>query len=61
LRARAAQLATRLAAVAGDPDTLVFLGRIGQRKAGLPGSRSVRRPLEELLLPATPGAPAPGQ
>ncbi len=52
LRERAAVLAARLETVAGDPDALVFMGRIGQRRPGLPGPRSVRRPLEELLLPA---------
>jgi molybdopterin/thiamine biosynthesis adenylyltransferase len=52
LRTHAARLAARLEQVAGDIDALVFLGRLGQRRPGLPGPRSVRRPLEELLLPA---------
>ncbi len=53
LRERAARLAARLEAVTGDADSLVFLGRLGQRRPGLPGPRSVRRSLEELLLPAS--------
>jgi len=53
-RARAAVLARRLADLAGDTDALVFLGRLGRRHPGIPGPRSVRRPLEELLLPARP-------
>jgi nitroreductase len=52
LRARAAGLAARVTALLGDPDAVVFLGRLGHRRPGAPGPRSVRRPLEELLLPA---------
>lgn len=58
LRQRATQLASRLEAVAGNLDDLVFLGRLGQRPPGLPGPRSVRRPLEELLLPASVAPPS---
>lgn len=52
LRSRAAGLAARFSSLLGDPDAVVFLGRLGQRPPGAPGPRSVRRPLEELLLPA---------
>jgi hypothetical protein len=52
LRTRAAGLAARFTALLGDPDAVVFLGRLGHRRPGAPGPRSVRRPLEELLLPA---------
>ncbi len=52
LRTRAAGLAARFTALLGDPDAVVFLGRLGQRPPGAPGPRSVRRPLAELLLPA---------
>lgn len=55
LRPRAARLAARFAALLGEPDAVLFLGRLGRRRPGLPGARSVRRPLEELLLPPAPG------
>ena len=48
---------SRFAALLGDPDGVLFLGRVGQRRPGhVPGPRSVRRPLEELLLPPAPAA-----
>jgi len=54
IAARAAELAGRFRALLGAPEEVLFMGRIGALKPGLPGPRSVRRPLEELLLP--PGA-----
>lgn len=58
-RAQARGLARELADLVGrnENEELVFLGRLGKAKrAGVP-SRSIRRPLEELLLPAaTEGA-----
>lgn len=59
LRARAARLAGRFAAALGVPDAVLFLGRLGRRRPGLPGPRSIRRPLEELLLPVAPGGTDP--
>jgi molybdopterin/thiamine biosynthesis adenylyltransferase/nitroreductase len=57
LRSRAGGLARSFAALLGDPDLVLFLGRLGRRRPGrVPGPRSVRRPLEELLLPPAPGA-----
>ncbi|MEF8794273.1 ThiF family adenylyltransferase [Thiohalorhabdus sp.] len=52
-RNKADHLADRLArAVApADPQRVVFAGRIGLPRHPAPGSRSVRKPLEELLLP----------
>ena len=49
LRARAARLAPEAARVLGPLDGLVFLGRVGQRPDGLPGPRSVRRPLHQMV------------
>ncbi len=49
LRARAARLAPEAARVLGPLEGLLFLGRIGQRPDGLPGPRSVRRPLHALV------------
>ncbi len=47
---RAAQLTTKLSALpgVGKADGLVFMGRIGQ--CATPSSRSIRRPLESLLI-----------
>ena len=49
LQAKAVKLASRFQAVLGThPDDVLFLGRIGEPRPGLPGVRSVRRPLAEL-------------
>lgn len=49
LRAKARRLAQRFQAVLGvHPDAVVFLGRIGEPRPGLPRVRSVRRGVEEL-------------
>ncbi len=49
LQAKARTLAARFQAVLGrHPDSLVFLGRIGQPRPGLPKVRSVRREVSEL-------------
>lgn len=51
IRARAKALAEALAGtVSGDPETLVFRGRLGLPASRRVGSRSVRKPLEELLI-----------
>ena len=49
LQQRAARLADAVAAVLGPVADIRFLGRIGGRPDGLPGPRSVRRPLSALL------------
>ncbi len=50
LRAKARRLAGQFGAVLGrTPDQVVFLGRIGEPRPGLPKLRSVRRPLRELI------------
>ena len=46
---KAAGLATDVAAALGPVQDLIFLGRIGQKKPALPGPRSIRRPLSQLL------------
>ena len=48
---RAAVLGRRVEAMLGPVATLKFIGRIGLRSDRLPGARSVRKPLEELLWP----------
>ena len=49
LRVKARRLAERFQAVLGvHPDGVVFLGRIGEPRPGLPRVRSVRRGVEEL-------------
>ena len=50
LAARARQLAERFSQALGDPTGVLFMGRIGALPPGLPGPRSVRLPLEELIL-----------
>lgn len=56
LQAKAASLGAALQARLGPLDDVVFLGRVGRLRPGLPGARSVRRPLDELLA-----GPASGQ
>ena len=52
LQAKARTLAARFQAVLGrHPDSLVFLGRIGQPRPGLPKMRSVRREVADLGHP----------
>ncbi|MGI4943753.1 MAG: hypothetical protein ACRYHQ_24835, partial [Janthinobacterium lividum] len=49
LQAKARKLAARFQAVLGrHPDSLVFLGRIGQPRPGLPKVRSIRRDVADL-------------
>jgi nitroreductase len=43
------------------PQDCAFIGRIGQTLGQLPQSRSVRRPLSELMVPRTASAPDPGE
>lgn len=51
IRAQAKALAEALAGtVAGDPERLVFRGRLGLPASRRVGPRSVRKPLEELLI-----------
>ena len=53
LRAKARKLAARFQAVLGrHPDRLVFLGRIGQPRPGLPKVRSIRRDVADLGHPS---------
>ena len=50
-RARARRLSARFVTVFGRPASdYIFLGRIGERFAALPRARSIRRPLEDLLI-----------
>ena len=50
LRAKAALLAQRFQAVTGrSPRDVLFVGRIGEARPRLPGARSIRLPLEELI------------
>ncbi len=54
IRGQARELAEALAAsVPGDPETLVCRGRLGVPASRRTGPRSVRRPLEELLVGPT--------
>ena len=59
LQAKARKLAARFQAVLGrHPDSLVFLGRIGQPRLGLPKVRSIRRDVADLERSIPPaGAP----
>ena len=60
LCAKAARLARRFATVTGRaPEEVVFIGRIGAAKPGLPGARSTRLALDQLIMRSTPGL-APG-
>ncbi|HVB99802.1 MAG TPA: hypothetical protein VNJ12_10795 [Candidatus Dormibacteraeota bacterium] len=57
---KAAGLARRFKEVTGHaPGEVVFLGRIGAPKLGLPGPRSIRLALDHLIEEAS-GGPAPG-
>ncbi len=58
LREKAAALARQAGDTLGPIDTMIFIGRIGVARPGLPGPRSVRRPTAELLRPPSqpPGA-----
>ena len=58
LQAKAERLATAVAARLGPVENLAFLGRIGGRPEGLPGPRSVRRPVEDLFASAGQGGAA---
>ena len=50
LQDKAAKLATRFQAVLGaHPDSMVFLGRIGEPRTRLPGVRSVRQDITTLM------------
>lgn len=50
---KAVVLAQEFRAMLGvGPSEVVYLGRIGRPKVGLPGPRSVRRPLGSLIVPA---------
>jgi hypothetical protein len=51
LAQRAATLAERFRATLGDPREVVFMGRLGAQPPGIPGPRSVRRPLDDLMQP----------
>ena len=54
---RAARLARRFAAVSGrTPEEVVFLGRIGALEPGLPGARSTRLGLDQLIVRSGGGA-----
>jgi nitroreductase len=58
MRAAAKSLAARLNEASGvDPDALLFLGRLGEPRSRRVKPRSVRRPLEQLLLPRNETAP----
>ena len=60
LRVKARRLAERFQAVLGvHPDSVVFLGRIGEPQPGLPRVRSVRRGLEELRFGQNAAQPGP--
>ena len=50
--AKARRLNGAVAEALGDLDNVVFLGRLGKRRARLPGARSVRLSLAELIRPA---------
>jgi hypothetical protein len=51
IRAQAKALAEALAGtVSGDPERLVFRGRLGVPASRRVGPRSIRKPLEELLV-----------
>jgi nitroreductase len=52
-RAKAQRLNEAVTEALGNLDTVVFLGRLGQRRTALPGARSVRLPTPELIRPAT--------
>ena len=49
---QAANLAYQAGTILGPLDTVRFLGRIGGRVDGMPGARSVRKPLADLLWDA---------
>ena len=60
LQAKARKLAARFQAVLGrHPDSLVFLGRIGQPRPGLPKVRSIRRDVADLEHPIPPASTLP--
>jgi hypothetical protein len=48
VNANAAKGKALFESIMGQPDKVVFLGRLGRSKAPL--SRSIRRPLKELLI-----------
>ncbi|MGB8275232.1 MAG: hypothetical protein WCF16_08210, partial [Alphaproteobacteria bacterium] len=53
IRRKAAALAADLDRLCpGNGERLVFMGRLGQPASRQVGARSVRRPLEELLVPS---------
>ena len=57
LRVRATTLAKQLTRRLAPVETIHFMGRIGRRRDGLPGPRSVRRTVAELIV--APAAEAP--
>lgn len=57
LREKAALLARQMHDTLGDIGPILFIGRIGEAPEGVPGPRSVRRPLEDLVLPRQEAAP----
>jgi molybdopterin/thiamine biosynthesis adenylyltransferase/nitroreductase len=58
LQERAGRLAAAATAALGPVAALRFLGRIGTRPHGMPRSRSVRRPLSDLLVGSGQGGAA---
>ena len=55
--AKARRLNIAVAEALADLDNVLFLGRLGARRARLPGARSVRLPVAQLILPAPASAP----
>ena len=60
LRVRAAKLATHLATCLAPVKTIHFMGRLGRRRDGLPGPRSVRRPMAEIIVAPAAEVPQDG-
>jgi hypothetical protein len=50
-KAKAQRLNAAVTEALGNLDRVVFLGRLGKRRTSLPGARSIRLPISELIVP----------